>query len=384
MEQINHTIRIQTREPATLAMFERVAATVGGFQFQAPGASGPCDLLIIELGDEPEKDFHRLSAVQASAGAKEIFLTASTTDPAMLIRALRAGVKEFFPQPINQRDVEDALLNFKGHKAIAKAAPVKKGQIIDVLGVKGGVGTTTVAVNLAGSLASSGGGPSVALLDLNLLLGEVPLFLNVKPVFDWMEVARNISRLDNTYLMSILLKHASGVHVLPSPARLTEGQTSLPEVIETLITLMQQLFDFIVVDSGRSVDDMAKAVLKTADRLLLVATPGLPCIVNLDRLLNVFKTLGYPPEQHIEIVVNRFDQSAAISLDEAEQTLGKKISWHLPNDYRNASNAIKNGEPLSVVARGSKLTKGIGFMAATFTGKSGQRPKAKRAFFGLV
>ncbi len=105
-----------------------------------------------------------------------------------------------------------------------------KGKVFTVFGAKGGVGTTTMAVNLATGMAQFKGNPSVALVDMNLLSGDVPLFLNMKSAFNWVEVARNISRLDATYLMSILQKHVSGVHVLPAPVMVGEETSMAPGV----------------------------------------------------------------------------------------------------------------------------------------------------------
>ncbi len=385
MQESIYAVRIQT-DRKTRAIFERTASLVGGCHVLAEDAACPCDLLIIEIGDDPEKELQRLNTIQASGTAREIFLTSESTAPKILINAMRAGVKEFFSQPINVQDVENALLKFKGRMEDAKpgAAPVKNAKVIAVQGSKGGVGTTTVAVNLAGSLVGLRDAPSVALVDLNLLLGEVPLFLNVQPTFDWMEIANNISRLDGTYLMSILLKHRSGLYVLSSPVKLLEDQTPSPKAVESVLKLMQQSFDFIVVDVGQCLDDHSKVVLKAADRLLLVATPTLPCMVNLKRLLDAFKSIGYPPDQSIEIVFNRSNQKGGISPAEAEQALGKEVSWHFPNDYRSAVEAINSGEPLSVAAPRSELNRKIIAMAARLAGKTEER-KAKRAFFfGLL
>jgi pilus assembly protein CpaE len=383
MRENGRTVTIQTCEQIR-SVFERTIALVGGLHVQAHDAPGMTDLLILEIGDDPENDLERLSAIQASTSAKGIFLTSVNTNPEILIRALRIGVREFFPQPIKEQDVLDALVKFKGRNgdALVAAAPAKRGKTITLLGAKGGVGTTTVAVNLAASLARLDGGPSVALLDLNPLLGEVALFLNMHPAFDWIEIVNNASRLDGTYLMSILSKHPSGFYVLPSPAKMIDGQTSIPSVIEALLRLMQQLFDFIIVDGGRCIDDISKVALKAADRLLLIGTPVLPCIVNLKKLLHTFRTLGYPPEQRVDIVANRSNQTSGISLKAVDQALGKRVLWYLPNDYRHAVAAINSGEPLNVVAEGSELSKKIAAMALALTGKS--EKKGKRALFGLL
>ena len=183
-----------------------------------------------------------------------------------------------------------------GRKKVEEKA--EKGTVFTVFGAKGGVGTTTIAVNLATGLARLDGNYSVALLDMNILSGEVPLFLNVKPTFNWAEVARNISRLDATYLMSLLQRHASGVHVLPAPVRLAEEIGAAPE-IEKVLELMQSMFDFLVIDGGQCWGAYPDILIGISDKVLLVAIPSLPGVISLKRLIEAFHDLGYPPEDII-------------------------------------------------------------------------------------
>jgi len=389
MIESSHLVaQIRTKSPSLYDQLERIVASAGGFEVREAGYPGQCDLLIVEIGGDIQEEFQLINRIQASGSYGEIFLTSQSTDPSLLISAMRLGIREFFSQPLREEDVKGALLKFKrrsGRMVPTEKVSSRQGQIINVLGAKGGVGTTTIAVNLATGLASLEGRPSVALIDMNLLFGEVPLFLNLKPVFDWLEVSRNISRLDATYLMSVLLKHSSGVHVLPSPATLIEDNAVAPEVIETLMKLMQAMFDFVVIDSGQSLDQLSKAILQLLDRLVLVTIPSLPGIINIKRLLETFRTLGYPSEDRIEIVVNRHNQKSGVSFDEAEKTLRKKIAWTVPNDYRNTMDAINRGEPLTVLAKNADMTKALNDMASNLAKReAATRKDKKRSFFGLV
>ena len=379
------TIKIETKEKRVADELVRIISSLQGFQIHDPGTPGPCDLLILEIGNDADREFQRVHAILASRSAKEVFLTSTSADQQILIKAMRAGVREFFPQPLNEEEVINAMAKLKGSRSVEKSVevPAKKGKIINVLGAKGGTGTTTVAVNLATGLASEAAGQSVALIDMNLIVGEVPLFLNIKPVFDWLEVAHNIARLDRTYLMSILLKHSSGVHVLPSPSKAMENSAPPAGVMQHLLKLMQEIFDFVVIDSGQAIDEISKIILKAADVNCIVAVPGLPCIVNSKRLLGAFRDLGYPREQNIEVIMNRFDQKSSITVAEAEKSLGKKIRWLVPNDYRCTMSAINSGEPLAVAATGTSVHRRIAAIALDLAGKTEHR-KEKKRLFGLM
>jgi pilus assembly protein CpaE len=263
--------------------------------------------------------------------------------------------------------------------------PKRKGQIINLFGGKGGVGTTTIAVNLADSMARLEPAPVVALIDMNRLFGEIPLFLGMEHVFNWVDVSKNISRLDASYLSGILYKHRSGLRVLPSPDRVDDAFTVTPQIIETLLRFMRTMFDYIVIDSGQSVDDISKMILRLSDKVLLVCVQSLPCLINVKKVLNRFHSLGYPPEPSVELIVNRYDKKTIISLKEAEESIGKKASWVIPNDYQMSMSAINQGKPLSVVDGNAEISQAIRNIAMALAGKGRiEAPdKGKKAFLGL-
>ena len=375
------SVRIETRAQKLRKDLEELIASVGGMQIKDMSDPGGYDLFIVDIGEEHGKDLQFVANILSASVAGEVFLTSPKTSSEILIEALRIGAKEFFPQPLNGEEVKDALIKFKvrAQKDRVKviAAPAKRGKIIDVLGSKGGVGTTTVAVNLATSLAGMEGVQSVALMDMNLLFGDIPLFLGIEPVFDWMEVARNISRLDATYLMSTLYKHHSGIYVLPSPSKLMDEYKITPQVIESLLKLMHTLFDYVVIDSGQSFDDVSKVIMRMSDKVLLVTLLSLPCLINVKRLQNTFRSLGYPHDANVEIVVNRFHKNSTVSMAEAEKNLDKKFLWTIPNDYQTTMSAINQGKPLIALKTESQISKNFLDFASALSGKA----QAKRNGF---
>ena len=371
----NIIVRFELSQPKVKDALEEVITSMEGFKLQEEGTSLPCDLLILEIGEDLEKEFLLIQKIQDSGIAREIFLTSPRLEPHLLIQALRAGAKEFFPQPIQQEEVKAAFLKFKERKEKVKSEVEKKtrGKIIDVIGSKGGVGNTTMAVNLATSLVESSGSPRVALIDMNLLFGEIPIFLNIESFFNWGEVARNISRLDPTYLMSILSKHASGVYVLPSPTGLDGVNVATPEIIEKILGLMRSVFDFIVIDGGQAIDDISLKILEMSDTVLLIGILSLPCLTNVKRLLWIFQKLGYPLQDNIKIIVNRHtDKKSAIPPEEAEKSINQKIFWFVPNDYPTTMSAINQGKTLSAVAPTAEVSKNLKSLASVFLEGQGE------------
>ncbi|MFH0905663.1 MAG: AAA family ATPase, partial [bacterium] len=261
MELIKLKVRLQIRDENVRQEMNRIIAAAEGFGIYGAADAGPADLLILQLGDHPEEEIKQARQAVDTGIVKEVFLTSKLMQPEMLIEAMRAGVKEFFAQPIHADEVKRALRNLSERLASRRStqtgSPTKQGRIIGVVGSKGGVGTTTVAVNLATSLAEADRNTMVALIDMNLLFGEIPLFLSIESAFDWMGVAKNITRIDSTYLLSVMSRHASGIHILPSPAKVQDEFRVTPEVIEALLGQMKSMFDFIVIDSGQVLDDIS-------------------------------------------------------------------------------------------------------------------------------
>jgi len=261
-------VRLEIKNEAVRKELEEVISAEEGFRLlRRHDDPDPCDLLILETENDTGKDFHLIQSLQASGKVKEVFLTSSRLEPDLLLQALRAGVKEFLSQPIKKEEVRTGLLKFRERRGALQQKDIekKKGKIIHFISSKGGVGTTTIAVNLAASLCESNGSSSVALIDMNLPFGEIPIFLNTESSFNWGEVLRNISRVDETFLMGVLSRHRSGVYVLPSPATLDDVNVETPEMIEKLFSLMRNLFDFIVVDGGQRLDNVSLRILEMSD-----------------------------------------------------------------------------------------------------------------------
>jgi pilus assembly protein CpaE len=380
------TVRLENVNPRAKEMFAEIIRSVKGLELI--DSNERCDLLILEVSADGDSGFRRLAEIQSSGEAGEVFLTAMQPESDFLIKVLRAGVKEFFPQPLKKNDVAEALLKFlhaqrEGKNVMTKAV---KGKVFTVFGAKGGVGTTTLAVNLATSIAKFEGSPSVALVDMNVLSGDVPLFLNMKSVFNWVEVARNISRLDATYLMTILQKHASGIHVLPAPVLVGEEAGMVPELlarVERVLDLMRSIFDFVVVDGGQLLGHISTYLIGISDKVVLVTIPSLPGIINMKRLIDALHDLGYPSANTVA-VINRYNQRSGISIDEVRKMIKKDIRWSIPNDYKSTMNAINTGVPLTKSAAATDITKTIIELAAELSSGVVRKDKEKKSFFDMI
>lgn len=377
--------KLEIQDETVRRDLESTMSSINGLRRLQAGETQFCDLLIFEIAGETKKGFQYVSNIQQSGTVGEMFLTSRQADPEVLIAALRAGIKEFISQPVRREDVLAAVTRFRARKEDTAVHEIRtkgpSGKIIAITGSKGGVGTTTVAVNLATSLMAIEDIGSVLLLDLNPLFGETPVFMGIAPpISSWFELTSNISRVDSVYLMSILHKHPSGIHVLPAPAIFPEEAPS-PEALATLFKLFRSLFDFIIVDNGRSLGNVSRSVMSLSDTILLVCNLNLSCVINTKRLQDTITKLDFPGSQ-IEIIINRYQKGSRISPDDIEENLNRKVLAMIPNDYRIAAGAITQGKPLSLLAHDTNIAKSFRTLAYQLAGKT-EREKEKIRLFRL-
>ena len=377
MPSEKYRVKLKIKNPILQKQIENVLMRLRVFELQGENVLGQTDLMILELGEDLDHDFDLVHHLSGSADVGEIFLASNNPDKEVLIRAMRAGAREFFGPGVSDDEIQAALLRFIEWQKKARIASSQKiGRIITVLGGKGGVGTTTVAVNLAMSLMAKKNVESVALLDMNLF-GDIHLFLGIEPTYSWSEITKNISRLDSTFLKNILFSDPSGVHVLPSPGYV-HSQNVTPEIIQRLFRVIQQTHDFIVVDIGQQMNESSLKILEISDFVFVVAVQSLPCLAHLNKILVSFRNLGYPREDKTGIILNRYTRKSNIALEDVEASLKKRIMWTISNDYAVTISAINKGQPLNRFAPDHSITESFQQLADTLTDEAEQTNGAKK------
>ncbi|WP_428566451.1 MAG: AAA family ATPase [Solidesulfovibrio sp. DCME] len=367
---------------AVRRVFEECLSEDGDFEVLGDGEEY-ADLLVREIGaDGGEAELTALAEVVSRRGEREVFLTAAAYDAEVLMRLMRQGVREFFPQPVSHEEVRMALWRFKARREGRQGARGgKQGRIINVFGAKGGVGTTSMAVNLAAACLGHKPGATVALMDMNLPFGEAQLFLDIAPKYHWGEVLGNIARLDATYLMSVMSRHASGLYLLAPPSRLDDLQMASPENISKLLELMRQVFDTVVIDLGMYLDEITLKVMDISDAIVLVCVQNLPCLANVRRFLDNIRHAEAGLEEKLKIVVNRHLEESDLTVEDMEKALALPVFWRVPNDYKTTLAAINQGKALLDAAPKAAVTRSLADLARTLAPAA--EPERKRKLFGL-
>ncbi|REJ67271.1 MAG: response regulator [Planctomycetota bacterium] len=331
------------------------------------------DVGVIGMDSDPERALRLIQELQQTHRNCQILVVSGSTDGQLILQAMRAGAKEFLALPLAPEDVVQALERI-GQTGQSDGHRKNMGsKVIAVAGATGGVGTTSLAVNLGCCLAAVEN-HSVVLVDLDLCLGDADVCLDAIPDYTLVDVAQNAGRMDFTLLKRSLTKHASGLYLLPRPVQLDDVSEISPDDMGKILGLLKATFSHVILDLSKSFGPIDRVALAAADHVLLVTQLDLPCLRNVVRLMMSFNEMESLASK-IKIVVNRFGMDDhQIGLKKAQETIGRDIFWQLPNDYRVMVDVRNNGIPLIEQAPRAAITQSIRKLATTLTGGEAEEP----------
>ena len=286
----------------------------------------------------------------------EMIIISPEQSPAFLMKAMQAGVREVLPPPLNALALQAALQRVT--RKIKPAEPAEEGAVFVFMACKGGSGASFLAANLAHVL-STRDGRSVALLDLDLQFGDALLMLSDhRGASDVAEVARNIGRLDAELLRSAMVPVSTTLGVLAAPQELSQALEVKAAHVEAIIKQARQMFDFVVIDVGRSIDAVSLKALDLATNIFPVLQLSLPQVRDAKRLSALFRSLEYPAHK-VHWIVNRYQKAGDITLDSLEGTLGVKGVTTIPNHFSSVNASVNQGMPIDTLSRKSPVARAL-------------------------
>jgi pilus assembly protein CpaE len=328
--------------------------------FPAIRASRP-HILILELPRDSDKTLKWIERIKLQFPDTSIFVSSADKSPDLVISAMRAGVQEFLSRPINSEELKKAINKvFKTREQARVQAPTR-GKVISVFSKKGGLGVTTLAVNLGSALARVAENKT-ALIDLDLQLGDVTSFLNLSPEYNILDALNEDGGVDAVKLQSCMIRHESGVFVLPEPKNPADSENVSSSQINQIVRHLSSTFAYVVVDTPHNFDSKTLEVFELSDHIIVVVVPNFSSVRAAKRTLGVFKQLGYPRDK-VRVVVNRAGKKDSVKVDDVEKTLRYPVSWVVPNNYPVAIDAVNSGTPLVNHKGDSNLAKSISELA---------------------
>ena len=354
------------------------------FFFDVISQSSP-DVVIVSLDSDQNKALQLIAQLTQVSPDLPVLAVSAKGDGQAILRALRSGAKEFLTAPVVIEDLLKALQRLRprgdsrqGYETNGKStAGSPAQQVIAVLGSRGGVGCTSIAVNLGATVAQQAD-QSVALVDLDLALGDADVALDLMADYTLADVALNVERLDMQFLRRSLSKHSCGLSLLPHPVQMEDVSLIREESLQRVIGLLRASFTHLVLDLSKSFSVTDIAALHTADVILLVGQLELSSLRNVVRIV---QTLGNDAAlgEKVKIVLNRVGGDCDITLKKAEETIGKPVFWQLPNDTKLMMESRNHGVPLVLHAPKSKLQQSFAGLAGAICGSEIEAPVKEKA-----
>lgn len=314
-------------------------------------------VLILELPKDSGKTLKWVEQTKLQFPGTSIFVSSADKSPDLVISAMRAGVQEFLSRPIDSDELKKAIDKVLKTREQMKARAPARGRVISVFSKKGGLGVTTLAVNL-GLALSRVAENKAALIDLDLQLGDVTSFLNLSAEYNILDVLDEDGGVDPVKLQSCMTRHESGVFVLSEPKNPADSDNVSSSQINQILRHLRSTFSYVVVDTPHTFDSRSLETFELSDHIILVVAPNVSSIRAAKRTLGVFKQLGFLRDK-VKVVVNRVGKKDSVKVDDIEKTLHYPVSWVIPNNYPVAIDAINSGIPLVNHKGDSNVAKSI-------------------------
>lgn len=302
-----------------------------------PSASQP-DVVILDLRDSGVLP-PTLSTLKRQHPSTGVVIVAARMDPVLMLEAMRAGVNEWLADPLTVAELDAAI-----ERVCAARVASVQGHIFAFIGAKGGVGTTTIAVNVATALAQSQEDERTLLMDFHLSYGDAAVFLGAEPRFSVADAMENTHRLDEAFFESLVVRSKStGVHLLASAERAV-GTVDLRR-IATLLSFAASHYRYTFLDVPRSEAAVLDSLEGVAS-IMIVANQELATVRNAGRIAaSLRQRYG---KDRVKIVISRYDKQAEINNEDVERVVGSPVKYTVPSDYRAALNSLNKGRPLAL------------------------------------
>ncbi len=324
---------------------------------------GHFDLVILPVEGITPNQLVALEREIRKQSNTSVIATAPAADADLIVRAMRAGVHEFLIFPPKAEELAGSVERLMRRSR----SKTKLGELIAVYSGKGGLGSTSIAVNVAQAFGAHRSDARVALLDLVVTGGDVRVFLNLKPAYDLSHLIAKGSQIDAELLNSLLTPCPGGVWALPTGDSPEDAELFDSAAVEAILNLLRTHFSVTVVDCDHHLSEATLTALDAAGRIVLVTQLSVPALRSTQRSLAVCRRLGYD-DSKLCVVVNRYQSGDVLPVKDAEDLLQTSVFWKLPNDYRLSAASLTKGIPVALEDPGSKLARSYAELAMKLAG----------------
>ena len=306
---------------------------------QGPGP----DICLIDFDRDRASAIITAERIHERLPGTAMFALSSHSQPNLIIEAMRCGCSEYVVKPVGREQLLEAVARVGARKR--EKRDQLSGQVLSFVAAKGGSGATTIATHIAALLAKSCSRKTI-LIDLHPNCGEAALFLGLtKHQYHFYELVESVDRLDSDLLQSFVLRHPSGLDVLPGPDFSEPSRRVSVESVGQAIDFIRTNYEFVVIECLPGLTDQNLEVIPRSDHVYIIAVPEVPALRNVSRLLDYF--LHHEIAQNrVDVVVNRHQAKKSVITDsQIEKVIRKKIFWRIPNEYQAVIRTINAGDP---------------------------------------
>lgn len=364
--------RAETKRAVQLAHFQVIGESGYGVEAVTVAKETPPDVFVVSVEEPVALALQTIEQLADAVPNAPTIVYSSLTDAQSVRRAMVAGARDYIVKPLKPEELSRAVygvLEQEERKRIRSEGGTSevtgRGTVITVFGAKGGIGKTTISTNLATTLAKITGA-SVCLLDMDTRFGDVAIMMDIAVEASIADVAKKIDQIDRDSIKDYLVKHYSGVNILPAPLHPTEWRNMTPQHIEKIVELVAQTHDYVVIDTPGTFNELIAATLELANLILLITSMDIASIKDTALALEMLRAAAVS-EDKVKLTINHSTAANSLREDDVARVLEYDVFWRIPHDL-SVSSSTQLGQPIVIAKPYARVSRSIIDLAHALTG----------------
>jgi pilus assembly protein CpaE len=379
--------RADTKRALTLAHFTVIGEAGYGIEAVTVANENTPDIFLISVEEPVARALQTMEALGDAVPDVPVVAYSALADAASVRRAMVAGARDYLIKPLKPEDLSRAIygvLEQEEKRRLRSSSGERRetaahGTIITIFGAKGGIGKTTISTNLATALVR-GTGSTVTLVDMDTRFGDVAIMMDVAVEQSIADLARHVDEMDRDTVRDYLVRHHSGVMILPAPLHPTEWRNVTPAQITKIIDLLAQTYDYVVVDTPGTFNEIVAATLEAASLILLVTSMDIASIKDTALALEMLQSASVS-EDKVKLMINHSTAANTLREEDVERVLEYKVFWRIPHDL-NVATSTQLGQPVIITKPFARVSCSISDLASTLSGTTPEKRGFLEKFLG--
>ncbi len=379
-------MRAELNRMLTVSQFTVVGEADYGIEAVTVAKEHPPDVFLVAMEEPVARSIQTIEMLGAAVPDAAIIVYSSLTDAGSVRRAMVAGARDYVMKPLKPEDVSRAIYGIleqeerkRLHVGGQRAEPVARGTTLTIFGAKGGIGKTTIATNLSTALVRATNA-NVVLVDMDTRFGDVAIMMDIAVESSIADVSRRIEELDRESIKDYLVRHHTGVSILPAPLHPTEWRNVTPQHIEKIIDLLSQGHDYIVIDTPGTFNELIATTLELANIILLVTSMDIASIKDTALALEMLRA-AQVSEDKVKLTINHSTSSNSLREEDVERVLEYNVTWRIPHDY-NVASSNQLGIPIVIAKPYARVSRAITDIGHALSGAPRERKGFLERFLG--